>query len=163
MTIPTFGPANSLAFTVQETVTFSKDQDQFLKQLTSLYEKLARAINARDIALYSELELLNGQTFPGATPQSNKSVFRKIFPFGAIVAGATLTFAHNIGTFAQFTRIYGTCKTALPDYRPIPFASATLVTDQIEVTVDAANINIVNGATAPNIDNGFIVLEYLKN
>ncbi len=159
----TFSPANALAFYVPETITFSKDQDQFIKQLTTQTEQVARSLNSKDIAIYDQVEILNGQKFPGATPQTKKSVFRKIFQFGAIAAGATLNIAHGITPIAQFTRIYGTCITDVVDYRPIPYASATLVTNQIEINVGALNVNIVNGATAPNITSGIIVLEYLKN
>ena len=68
MTTPNFSPANSLAFNVPEAITFSKDQEQFLKQLTSAYQQLAKAINGRDIASYDLVELINGQTFPPPNP-----------------------------------------------------------------------------------------------
>lgn len=159
----TFTPPNSIAFTVPEIITFSKEHDQFLKQITSVYQSFAKAINGRDISTYDLTEILNGQAFPGATPQTKKNVYRKIFEFGAIAQGATLALPHGIAPLTQFTRIYGTCITDQPDFRPIPFADVTLVTNQIMVTLDAVNYNIVNGATAPNILSGILVLEYLKN
>ena len=90
-------------------------------------------------------------------------MFRLVVPFGAIATGATLSITHNIQSLVQFTHIYGTCITAVPDFRPIPYASATLVTNQIEVKVTPTQVVIINGATAPNIASGMIVLEYLKN
>ena len=159
----TFSPVNSLAFQLPENFVFSQDYRQFLVQLTDLYQKLARASNAKDIGIYSLNEIQNGQQFFSANPQKFNQTYRKTFSFGAIGAGVTLNIAHGITGFTQFTRIYGTCITKIVDYRPIPFASATLVTDQIQVTVTAANAIIVNGVTAPNITSGILVLEYLKS
>ena len=158
----TFSPANSIAFTLQESITFSKDQDQFIKQLTSVYQSFAKAINGRDISTYDLVEVLNGHTFPGATPQTKKHVFRKTFRFGAIAAGAFINVAHGITPLAQFTRMYGTCITKI-DYRPIPFADVTVATSQIMLTADNVNYNLWNGTTAPDILSGIVVLEYLKN
>jgi hypothetical protein len=61
------------------------------------------------------------------------------------------------------TRTTGACITDVVDYRPIPCTSATAVDEQISVIATLANIVIVNGAAAPDITSGFIVLEYLKN
>lgn len=158
----TFSPANSQAFKVIENVTFSKDQGQFLLQLTDLYQKLATSTNAKDIGTYETVELLNGQQYFGANPQTKIQIYRKCFVVGAIASGATSNIAHGI-TFTKLTRAYGTCITAVVDYRPIPYVSATLITDQIQMRVTATNIVIVNGATAPNITSGTIVLEYQKN
>lgn len=158
----TFSPANSLAFKVVENVTFSKDQGQFLLQLTDLYQKLATSTNAKDIGSYETVELLNGQQFFGPNPQTKIQIYRKCFAIGAIAAGATSSIAHGI-TLTRLTRAYGTCITDVVDYRPIPYVSATLITNQIQLTVTATNVVVVNGATAPNITSGIIVLEYQKN
>jgi hypothetical protein len=158
----TSAPANSLSFRVIENVTFAKDFDQFLLQFTDIYQKLAKSTNAKDIGDYETVELLNGQQFYGPNPQTKIQIYRKCFALGAVAAGATSSFAHGI-TLTQLTRVYGTCITAVVDYRPIPYASTTIVTDQIQLTVTATNIVIVNGVTAPNITSGIIVMEYQKN
>lgn len=134
------------------------DRNFFLKDRL---EEHAKFINGKDSGIYEEYEYFSNKTFFGATPQVKRSVYRKSFSFGAIAAGATLNIAHNI-TFSIFTMIYGTVITDVVDYRPIPYVDAVLVTNQIAITIDAVNINITNGATAPNVTTGIIVLEYLK-
>lgn len=163
MTSPTYLPVNSLAFQIPENIVFSRDYDQFLLQITDLFQKIARASNAKDIGIYPLTEILNGhQFFDTANAQSYKRVYRKAFSFGAIAAGATLNIAHG-STFVQLTRAYGTCITNVVDYRPIPYVSVAATNAQIELQVTGANIVIINGAASPNITSGIIVLEYLKN
>jgi hypothetical protein len=159
----TFSPSNSLGAFVPINQTFSEDQSQFLIQITNRDRDIARYINAREIAIYDLIEILTGEQWFGATPQVKRDVFRRVYQLGATAAGATTTIAHGITGLTAFTHIYGTAVTAVVDYRPIPYSSVTAVTDQIEINVDATNINVSNGATAPNITSGIIVLEYLKN
>jgi len=89
-------------------------------------------------------------------------VFRTVFSFGAIVAGATLTVAHGITGLVLPVHIYGVATTSVPDWRPIPSAP-TSGNDYIFVSVDPTNYNIKNGAGSPNITGGTLVIEYLKN
>lgn len=152
-----YSPINSLVFQVQENVSFVQDQAQFVTQLQDIYNKAARAINARDISLYTIDEILNGQKFI-ANDSSQRYVYRKTFQF----TGALLTFPHNIVGATSFTRIYGTIQTAA-DSRPLPYVDAAAVTNQVSVLVNGANIVITNGATAPAIVSGVCVAEYLKN
>lgn len=162
MTIPQGQPTPFL----QNTITFSKDPQQFLIQLTALYGQIARYVNSKEIAIYNLAETITGQQwFVSGNPQLTRLTNRKVFEFGAIAAGATSTRAHGITGFSAltFTKIYGTAITNVVDQRPIPFASAVAVTDQIEIRADATNIIIVNGATAPNITSAIVVLEMLKN
>jgi hypothetical protein len=162
----TSAPTNSISFRVQENVTFSKDFGQFLLQLTDLYQKLAVSTNAKDIADYENIELINGQQFFGVygsiDPQKKIQIYRKCFAFGSINAGATLNIAHGV-TLTQLTRLYGTCYTKVGDYRPIPRVSATTATQQIQIDATTTNIVIVNGAAAPIIEYGLVVMEYMKN
>lgn len=153
----------SLPFIVPEFVTFATDQSVFLTQLTELYESLAKASNAKDVGIYDLNETINGQTFFGATPQESRDCFRKTFNFGAIVAGGLLPIVHNIAGLVQVTRLYGSCLTAVPDQRPLPYVDTFFLTNQVSILLNGANILIQNGATAPAIASGLIVIEYLKN
>jgi len=159
----TFGPNNSIGTYLPETVNIPDDDKQQITYLKTRLEEILREVNRKQVGSYETIEQLTGQQFPGATPQEKKYTYRKVFNFGAIAAGATLNIAHTITGFTEFTHIYGACTTAVVDYRPIPYASATVVTQQIEVNITATNIVIINGATAPNITSGWIVVEYLKN
>lgn len=158
-----FAPEFSSGNFVPENYVIPDEPDQMQEFLKKTLEEHSRFINRKDMAQYETVEVQNNQTFPGVTPQAKRQIYRKIFVFGAIAAGATLNIPHAITGVTDFTRIYGTCITAVPDNRPIPFADAALITNQISVLRNGLNIVIVNGATAPNIVSGRIILEFMKN
>lgn len=160
----TFNPPNTLGPFLPINQTFSQDTKAFWEQVTKSYADTARNVNIREIAIYETNENPTGeQWFTSSNPQIKRSAFRKVYEIGAINAGATSTTAHGLTGVTAFTHIYGTAITASPDNRPIPYASATAVNQQIEIKVDAANITIINGAAAPNITSAIVVLEFLKN
>lgn len=160
----TFQPPFTLEARLDENISFAEEWEPFLEQLTNEYRKAAKRINEKERGFYpQELEILNDQQFfTDGDPQSYRSVFRKVFPFGAIAAGATLVIPHLIADVTEFTNISGTCVTGVVDYRPIPYTSVVAVNQQIQLVVDDANINIINGAAAAPITSGIIILEFLK-
>jgi len=151
-------PINSNSFRVVENVTFSKDFNQFILQFTDLYQKLATASNAKDIALYENSEVLNGQAFFGANPQTKIQIYRKCFA----VTPPTYTFAHGIVP-TRITRLYGAGLTTTGRHIPLPYVSATVVTNQIELYATATDIVITLGGTAPVLTSAYIIMEYQKN
>ena len=131
--------------------------------LVQTYIDIAQSSNFKEIGQYETIETVTGQRFFDiANPQVKFFTFRKSFAVGAIAAGASINIAHGITGIVNFTRIYGTCVTDVVDYRPIPMVSTTALNEQISVKVDATNIVITNGAAAPNITSGLIVLEYIR-
>jgi len=160
----TFQPANSNAVFLPTTIQYPKDQNELLNRLNKAYEDTASRLNAKQIGIFDLVEFLTGEQWPVVgDPQKKRQTFRKVYFIGAIGAGATVLTAHGLTQVTAYTHIYGTAITSVPDNRPIPYASATLVTNQIEIKVDATNITIINGATAPNITSAIVVLEYLLN
>jgi hypothetical protein len=159
----TFKPPNTIAPFMQTSIWFPNDFEEFRVKFIEVFQSLANNINIRDISIYDLNEFISGQQWFSTNPQIKRQTFRKVFNLGAIATGATLTTAHGIGTFTEMTFINGTCITDVVDYRPIPYASATAVNQQIEIKVDAVNIVIINGAASPNITSAIVVLEYLKN
>ena len=160
----TFTPANSQSAFLPVTTVWSEDESQRLITMTSRDTDIANYLNVREIALYPKVEILSGQQwFDPNNVQRSRFGYRKIFSFGVIAPGATLTVAHGITGIVEFTLIYATCKTDVVDFRPIPFVDPGLITTGIGIRVDATNYYIVNGATAPQITSGTVVLEYLKN
>lgn len=135
--------------------------------LNQSYIEVAQAVNSRIIGIFQPLASVTGETWfeevPGQMPMERTQTYRKIFRFGAIAAGATLSIPHAIANVQQFTRMYGTCITETPDYRPIPYASATAVDEQIELNGTTTVLNIINGASAPNIESGILVVEFFLN
>ena len=141
-----------------ETIDIPQQQKDLSPYLKTRLEEIIRLLNRKDTGTYDLAELQNNQQFFGANPQVKRFAFRKVFQF----TGALLTFPHNITGATVYTRIYGTFQTAA-DSRPLPYVDAALITNQVAVLVNAANIVITVGATAPAIISGILVLEYLKN
>jgi hypothetical protein len=160
----TYAPDNVQGPFLQGSDFFSLNEDDLRTRLTTMYSKIANSVNAKEIAIYDLSETLNGQQFYNPkNVQELRPDFRKVFTFDAILSGATLTFAHNIKGFTQFTRIYGTAYDGTY-WKPVPYAAIT-IDYQIDIYVSSTDIIIKNGTapTAPGITNGYVVLEYLKN
>ena len=161
-----FAPANAQGAFVRQFSNYFVDDEQLRNILMARDTELALAMNLRDIAIYDEVEVLNGQQFfnPAATQnQKKRFAFRKVFQIPATAAGGNYTVNHNISNVTIFTRIYGTVITDFVDFRPIPYASVGAITDQISIRATATQLIIDVGATSPNVTSGIAVLEYLKN
>lgn len=159
----TFNPPNSLGNYLPEQVWLSEDQKTFQSEVKRLAEDHAKMINRKDTGSYDLIEQIINQQFFGANPQTKRFVYRKVFSFGAIAAGANLAIAHGLTGTLTFTRIYGTINTAFPDDRPLPYVDTFAVTNQVSVLRNGANMIIQNGATAPAIVSGILVIEYIKS
>lgn len=159
----TFNPANSQAVFIPTSRNFNVEDDELPVILSQYYREIAYAVNIKEIASYDTVELLNGQQyFDPNNAQKKRYVYRTVFNVGAVAAGATLTTNHSISAITSFTRIYGTCVTAIPDFRPMPYASVT-ANANIELRASNTQFVIINGAASPNITSAFVILEYLKN
>lgn len=143
---------------------FPEDEERRRLVHKDIYENTANAVNQREIGLFSTTEMQNGQQFFSTSSDNTKfrQAFRKVFELGAVAAGATDTQAHGITGAIIYYHIYGGIITDVVDYRPLPFVDEAAVTAQVSIKVVGANIVVINGATAPNITSGYIVLEYLK-
>lgn len=158
----TYAPSNSETPYLPTTQRFN-EKEQFPDQLSRMYSNIAYRLNDREIGIYDFTERLTGQKWTDSNNlQLRKETFRKVFNFTAIAAGATLNIAHGITGIILVTNWFGGVVVA-GGFRPLPRVSVTLVTDQIQVDIVGANIVIINGATAPAITSGSIVIEYLKN
>lgn len=158
-------PNNSSFNSYLPTSIFLPDEPkQMLIRLQGYLREISLKVNIRQLGFYEDIETPAGQAFFSVDDTSQKRLsFRKVFQFGPIVAGTTLNIIHGLGTVSLFTNIYGTILTAVPDNRPLPYVDEAVVTNQVSVKIVGANIVIINGATAPNITSGIVILEYLKN
>lgn len=164
----TFAPPNTYGNTYLPVYrNYEIEPKDMPRQLANDYFSIAYSLNAKTNGVFEQIETQNGEQF--FTQEDNQArkryVFRKCFAFGAIASGASLSISYEINPLQEFTRIYGTCITDAPDKRPLPFVSATLVTDQIQVLADDTSeaIIITVGATSPNVVSGIVVVEYTKN
>lgn len=139
-------------------VEFPREQESFIEVLTLLYKRIADSVNKKEGSLYLLQELANFQQFfVQNDPQRIRNGYRRVF----ILDPATLTFNHNITGITQITNYWAIANTAT-GFRKVPFVDTTNVTNQISMRVTTTQVIIVNGATAPAITGGIVVLEYLK-
>lgn len=141
-------------------IDFSEDPVVLRETLTDTYKRTVDSMNTKVGGLYPLQEVASFKRFfTEGEPFKYRNIYRKTF----VVDPAVLNFPHNIPGIVFVTEMYGVMLTSQPDWRPIPFTSASLVTDQVSLKVTTTNIVIVKGATAPAIVEAFVVLEYVKN
>ncbi len=150
----------------------SAEFKEFLVRLRQSINNIALVLNIKDSGYYTLTEFVNGQVFfPDPTLSSTTStapvdrqVFRLVVNFGALPNTGTKSVAHNltITNAFSFTRIYATASdTTGHTYIPIPYASPTDA-NEIELSVDATNVNITTGSNRTNFNICYVVLEYIK-
>jgi hypothetical protein len=139
-----------------------------------LYQNLnltSSTLNLRDAGYYPITEFVNGQLyFPNpaynsstATTPTYRQVYRKVINFGALPNTGTKSVAHGITITSSvtFTRIYATATQPSTSFIPIPYASPTLA-NNIELNVDATNVNITTGSNRSAYTVTYVVLEWIK-
>lgn len=134
-------------------------------ELDKTYIEIAQRVNERTIGLFSaNLPSITGESWYLIGQPRKQQTLRQVYSFGSISPGSSLTIPIGNISVTNFTRIYGTALTNAPDYRPIPF-SAQVVTNNITVSVSLVTglITIQNGSTAPTINSGLIILEWLSS
>jgi hypothetical protein len=151
---------------------------EFKELLVRMYQNLsfmAMVLNTKDTGIYDITEYPNSQVyFPNPANYSHtleapnyRQVFRKVINFGALPNTTTKSVAHGIvinadNPNATFTIIYATASdTTGLTYVPIPYSSVTSTADDIEIFVDATNVNIITGSNRSNYNVCYVVLEYL--
>jgi hypothetical protein len=157
-------PAAQFSVFLPTSIYLSQDYEQSWIKLQNTITDIFLKVNQRELGFYYFGENPTGQQWAKINNVRTVST-RQVYAFGAILAGAALNIPMNITGFSTltFTRMYGTFTTVTPEDRPLPYADTALVTNQVSLERNGNNIVVTNGATAPNIDNGIVVLEYLKN
>lgn len=138
-----------------------EDAHQLSVEVNKTYVDVANAVNQRTIGLFPvNNPAITGESF--YLTNQRQQTLRQVYPFGAITAGSTLNIPINVKGVTQYSRIYGTCITSVPDNRPIPYASV-VANGNIDLSVTTSNIVIVAGSGGPNIVSGIIILEWITN
>ena len=146
---------------------FPEDITQMSLEMNRAYVDIANAVNNRTISIFpSTRSVVTGESWFYNKDQKQQTL-RQVYPFGAIAAGAELDIPHNITNFVQFTKIYGTVITNVPDYRPLPYVDVTNVNLGMSILVGTVGgigqIRIIVGAAAPPVVSGIAILEWLVN
>lgn len=151
------------------------NSDEFKELLVRLYQNvanIANVLNIKDSGYYNTLEFVTGQlyfpnpAFNSTTAQTAefRQVIRKTIIFGALPNAGLKSVAHGITVTAGTTwvNIYAAATDPIGlTGIPIPYASPVLV-NNIELFVDATNVNIRTGSNRTNYSICNIVLEYLQ-
>lgn len=151
----------------------SSEFRELLVRLRQSINLINIAVNYKDTGMYVTTEFVNGQTFfsnpalsaTTSTAPALRQVYRLVVNFGALPNTATKSVAHGLTPDANwtFTRIYGAASdTTGFNYIPLPYASPVLA-NNIELNVDATNVNITTGSNRSNFNTTYVILEYLKN
>lgn len=129
--------------------------------MTDYLKKIARALQRRDIGVFSISEIGAGLQYFPTTVGDWRNVWRKVINFGSLPNSTTKSVAHGITwTAAQqiiFTHIYATA-TDQTNF------SAISVPDGADpsIEVDATNVNITTSSDLTAYTECYVVLEYLK-
>ena len=146
---------------------------QLLVRLYQNVNEISLVTNVKDTGFYNTDEYVNGQLwFPNPLNNSSdtnatqfRQVLRKVINFGPLPNTATKSVAHGIicNTSTTFTRIYATASdTTGFNYIPIPYSSPILA-NNIEINVDATDVNITTGSNRSNFNICYVVLEFLQS
>lgn len=148
---------------------FSPDSDEFKNLIVELAQninEIALVLNIKVSGYYPLLEFVNGKLFfpnPTAANPVYRQAFHKLINFGALPNAGTKSVAHGLTVDANFTftRIYGTATDPSTAGIPLPYSSTTLI-NNIELSVDATNVNITTGIDRTGFTTTYVILEYLK-
>lgn len=158
---------------IYQTEGLSPELKELLVRLYQNLNNMAVSTNLKDAGYYDTNEFVNGQQFfpnpaTNSTTQTRpdfRAVFRKVIDFGALPNAGVKSVAHGIGITpaTTFTRIYATANDlTAQSYIPIPYASNVANTN-IELYVDATNVNIATASNYSSYTVTYVVLEYLQN
>ena len=169
-------PSTYILDVISEIYNTDVTSPKFKELLVRLVQNLNRMqilLNNKDTGLYPTQEFVcSQQYYPNPTLNSTttqypalRNVFRLVINFGSLPNATTKSVAHGITctSMVTFTRIYGTATNPSTNYIPIPYASCTDVAHNVELNVDATNVNITTGTNRSAYTTTYVILEYLKN
>jgi len=146
------------------------DAHNLEKQLVNQSVQFGTAINNRTVSTFQlhvdgDSQMLpNGERwFPTAaqstTPQRLRDGFRLVVQV-ADPPNGVLSVNHNIQLINQQTRLYGSFFDGTL-WQTLPYIDVALITSQIKLSVSSTQIIVTKGATAPSINSGIVVFEFL--
>jgi len=135
-------------------------------------KRIANAVNIREIGWFLDQELLSGKAFipgvnetlDGGSSQQFRQVLRKVINFGPLAINGTNSVPHEITVDANFTlvQLYAAATDPVNLLAlPIPFTTASL-TGEIEIYMDATNVNIITQSSRTTYTRCFVVIEYMQ-
>lgn len=159
----TFPLLSSQSSYLNTNIYLSDDEESNNIYLTNLFKDIAVTVNLKETGIYENYEFQTGQTwFNNNSFTSKRGTFRTVILFPSLTAIGTTSVPHNLGDISAFTftKIFGTARNAagtlhvaLPQGGP----------DDVMITIDANNVNIICATATYNTFSAQVILEYLKN
>lgn len=159
-------------------IDFPENQEQFLETLGLTYKRIVDSTNTKIGGLFLLQQMANferwfkqSDTAPFTIDTSKtRNGYRNTLNMialngGPIASGATVTVPHGVPLTADssITRIYGGARSAGPFFLPVPYPpNPTALNTSIEVFLDLTNITLRNGAGQSQLNQCFVVVEYLQ-
>lgn len=154
--------------TLLQSSPYLREQRQFpndnVKELSNqmdhTYIDIASKVNLRVIGLFgTKFQIITGERWYFSGSSSAQQSLRQVFPFttvGNIPHGLTWAAVSKIsprsyGSFTDGTNWYG-----------VIYSSSVAIPGQVSFYVTPINIVVLNGAGAPAIVSGIIVLEFIS-
>jgi|SRR6185312_5291573 len=134
-------------------IELPEDLRELLIRLYQSINDITEAINLKNTGYYVTTEFNTGQLLFNANNDFSqlRNIYRTTINFGALPAAGTKSVAHGItGISSTYTgvKLYGVATNpATPQFIPIPYSSASAVASNLELTLDATNVNITTGGT----------------
>jgi len=152
-----------------QTYIIPEDEEEKDLKIRQYLNDIATATNTKDSGIYDAVETITGQSFlPLFSTQTGanatyRTVFRKVIDFGALPNTTTKSVAHGItfGSTFSATKIYGASTNPGTSWIPLPYASPTAA-NNIELNLDATNVNVITGSNRTAYTRTFIIVEYIK-
>jgi len=154
---------------LQSTDVNSPEFKELLVRLYQTLNTMALSLNAKSTGSYSTNQLVTGDLYFPSTPGTTfvapqwRPVTRKVIVFGALPNTATKTVPHGINFNANttFVRVYATATNPTGFVSlPLPYASGTSA-NNIELFVDATNVNVITGSDRTAFTRCSVVVEFL--
>jgi hypothetical protein len=156
---------------LQDVDVNSPDFKELLVRLYQTVNNIAVATNLKTTGYYFTQEFNTGQLLFNPTNDITnlRSIYRTTINFGALPAAGTKSVAHgipNIGNPTTYSavKVYGAATNqTTSNFIPIPYSSATSITDNLELWIDDTNVNIATGGndySAYTIT--YVTFEYVK-
>lgn len=150
--------ANAFLRTTRE---FPSEGDKLRVELNRTYVDIANIVNFRTIGLFPvNRPAQNGESW-FLTMNQRQQGFRQVYAFSSFTSPLIIPHGISFTGISQFTRIYGTAFDNTY-YYPLPFVDI-VAANQIIIKVDATNINVIAGPSAPVIVSGLIILEWISD
>ena len=152
------------------------DLKQLFIAISEAIDKLNKTVNQKDSALYPLLEFVTGQQFfpdptlssTTARPPVARQTTRRTYLFPPLLNAGTQTLAHGIdfNNNVSFVDIWGEANAVglVKQTVSLPFVSVSgnVVAGNIEIYLDAININVTTTGDGTNFTKNYVVVEFLK-